>query len=53
MEAYQIFKNEHTHIYTGKSKFAELRARYVLYSSDLPQNVCIECYVNTSSFTSY
>ena len=38
-EAYQLFKNEHTHIYTGKSNFAELRPKYVLYSSDLPQNI--------------
>ena len=44
MEAYQIFKNEHTHISIGKSKFAELRAEYVLYSSDLPQNVCTCIY---------
>ena len=32
-------KNEHTYISIGKSKFAELRPKYVLYSSDLPQNV--------------
>ena len=34
MEAYQIFKNEHIHISIGKSKFAELRPKSVLYSSD-------------------
>ena len=44
MEAYQIFKNEHTHISIGKSKFAELRPKSVLYSSDLPQNVCTCIY---------
>lgn len=40
MLAHQIFKNEHTHIYIGKSKFAELRPKFVLYSSHLAQNVC-------------
>ena len=48
-----------TQISIGKPKFAELRPKYVLYSSDLQQNVCIylyiprECYINMSSFTSY
>ena len=44
MEAYQTFKNEHTNISIGKSKFAELRPKYVRYSSDLPQNVCTCIY---------
>ena len=44
LEAYQIFKNEHTYIFIGKSKFAEPRPKYVLYLSDLPQNVCTCIY---------
>ena len=44
MEAYQIFKKKHTHISIAKSKFAELRPKYVLYSVDLPENVCTCIY---------
>ena len=33
-----------THTSIGKPKFAELRPNYVLYSSDLQQNVCTCIY---------
>ena len=39
MEAYQIFKNEYLHNSIGKSKFAQLRPKCVVYSSDLTQYV--------------
>lgn len=39
-EAYHISKKEHHEVFVGKAQFTELRPKYVLYSSDLPQNVC-------------
>ena len=42
MEAYQIFKNEHTHMFIGKSKFAETKI-CALFRSDLARN-CMHLY---------
>ena len=38
------FLKRNTHISIAKSKFAELRPKYVLYVIDLPQNVCTCIY---------
>ena len=53
-QAQQIFKNEFTDISNGsngKLKFPELRLKYRLYSSNLPQYICtciyhdnVECF---------
>ena len=38
-EAYELFRNDHPDIGLGKSKFAELRPKHILLSSDIPNNV--------------
>ena len=39
-EAYQTFKSEFPNYIIGKSKFASMRPKNVLLTSDMPQNVC-------------
>ena len=39
-ECYQMFKEEHPECTVGISKFASLRPKNVLLSSDMPHNVC-------------
>ena len=39
-EAYQLFREKYPGECIGKSKFAELRPKHVLLSSDLPVNAC-------------
>lgn len=39
-EAYHCFKTDHPDVQIGKSKFASLRPKWVLLSSQMPQNVC-------------
>ena len=40
-EAYELFRNDHPDIGLGKSKFAELRPKHILLSSDIPNNVWV------------
>ena len=39
-EAYCCFKADHSQINIGKSKFTELRPKWVFLSSEMPHNVC-------------
>ena len=40
-EVYALFTDANPNIKIGKSKFAELRPKHVLLSSQLPHNVCL------------
>jgi hypothetical protein len=40
-EVYAMFREIHPDVMIGKSKFAELRPKHVLLSSQLPRNVCL------------
>lgn len=41
-EVYAMFKEANPNIKIGRSKFADLRPKYVLLSSQLPRNVCLQ-----------
>ena len=43
-EAYKSFCNDNATLSIGKSKFAELRLKHVLLSSETPTNACLCCY---------
>ena len=41
MEAYNLWKTENPLVKMGKSKFADLRPKFVQLTSQLPRNVCV------------
>ena len=45
-KTFEAFKSDHPDIKVGKSKFAELRPKYVLLTSKMPQNVCVWVYIS-------